>query len=352
MPSRPDLAGAGAELVEQNDLEPGGPAADAGKRRLLVRDNELSTSLPEDLVGDDAGDAVGGEHADAALLEMVAKVLHQGRPHKVGVGNRGQDAVRLVDVLQLNGQRLVEGQGSGLGGRVVGALGQGDEGGHAGHGHDVALVDLDHVREELLHQGPVRQAVDVKDLVQKVLGHLEDGQGPRNAGVVDQDGRVAQVLPDGVGGLGHGVGRRDITLVVADERVGGKVLWWVLDIQDGDLDSTGYQALDDAISDSATAARHDGDFAGPVPALGRRHAPAVGGHGAEALVDGFQDSQAQQDLEHIFGNVNVEVGREVLQDLLLEVVGRIEQRGEERPGEIGRLNYGAERLQAPDGRGF
>lgn len=85
----------------------------------------------------------------------------------------------------------MEGQSTRLGGSIVGDAGYRHEAGHAGDGHHMTLVVFDHVGQERATCVPMRQKVDSKDLIQLLRCSLDDGMRGANAGIVDQNGWVA-----------------------------------------------------------------------------------------------------------------------------------------------------------------
>lgn len=123
--------------------------------------------------------------------------------------SRRPDLVGLVPALELARQPLVEGERAGLCAAVIDILRNDGEAGHAGNGDDVAVVGAHHCGEELADEQEVGDDVDVKGAADVLLGGVEDGAAEADAGVVDEDGRVAVRGADGggdggdVGGFGH-----------------------------------------------------------------------------------------------------------------------------------------------------
>jgi hypothetical protein len=62
----------------------------------------------------------------------------------------------------------------------------------------------------------VRESVDFEGQVQVFLGGVEDGLAAGDAGVVDEDGGVAERGADGGGGGGDGGGGGEVALEEAD----------------------------------------------------------------------------------------------------------------------------------------
>lgn len=80
----------------------------------------------------------------------------------------------------------------------------------------MALLARDHSREEFLDRVPVADEVDVEDLLEVLVGDIEDAERPANAGVVDENGRVAELGLDLVGDLGDAGGLCNVALVEVD----------------------------------------------------------------------------------------------------------------------------------------
>ncbi len=77
--------------------------------------------------------------------------------------------------------------------------------GDRSHGDDHAVVVLAHVRKELLHHPVMRKGVDVEGEADVPLRRVE-GLADDDAGVVDQDGGVADLGPDFGCNGGDGLG--------------------------------------------------------------------------------------------------------------------------------------------------
>lgn len=98
----------------------------------------------------------------------------------------------------------MKGQRARFGGRVVGYAGAGHEAGHAGHGHNVPLVLLDHGRQELAHRVPVAEQVDAENLLQLARRRVDDGVRGADSSVVDENGRVPNLAANRLGGIVDG----------------------------------------------------------------------------------------------------------------------------------------------------
>jgi hypothetical protein len=58
---------------------------------------------------------------------------------------------------------------------------------HTRHGDNMSLLRFHHARQELLDQRPVAKQVHAEDLLEELLGRVEDGVHDRDARIVDQD---------------------------------------------------------------------------------------------------------------------------------------------------------------------
>ena len=67
---------------------------------------------------------------------------------------------------------------------------------HAGEGEDVALLLLEHGREELLDQRPVAEQIHAEDLLEPLFRCVQDRVSRCDAGIVDQDGGRSDVFAD------------------------------------------------------------------------------------------------------------------------------------------------------------
>ena len=79
-----------------------------------------------------------------------------------------------------------------LGTTIVHHAGAANEAGHTRDRHDVPLSRRYHVGQERLDQVEVAEQVDVDDPAQELGLRFQDGvTGAADAGIVDQDGRIA-----------------------------------------------------------------------------------------------------------------------------------------------------------------
>lgn len=207
-----------------------------------------------------------GEQLDAGLFQVVDKGGDKRSADKVGVHNGSEDIVGLVDASKLGIESFMEGESGRFCRGIVGCLGEGNEGSDAGDGHDVALVGLDHVGEKLLHHVPVGDGVDLKDLVEGLLGHVENGMRACDAGIVDEYSRVAKLTAHGVGHHAYRLGRSHIALEVADIISALQRLGEALDVEDGNSDAALRQLLNNVLANAAATSGDDRELLGPVPA--------------------------------------------------------------------------------------
>lgn len=87
---------------------------------------------------------------------------------------------------------------------------------HAGNGHYVAFVLLNHGRQELPHRQKVGERVDLKRPADRLLGFVENGHGVTNRSIVDQDRGGAMGFANLSTDGSEVCGRRDIGLVEVD----------------------------------------------------------------------------------------------------------------------------------------
>jgi hypothetical protein len=119
-------------------------------------------------------------------------------------------------VLQLRGQTFVESHRGGLCAVVVHNRCHGHVGCHACNGHDVAVVLLDHGRQELPDRQEVGKRVDLERPADGGLWLIENGHGIANSGIIDQDRRLAMGLANLSPDRCEVLGRRDVGLVEVD----------------------------------------------------------------------------------------------------------------------------------------
>jgi len=114
---------------------------------------------------------------------------------------------------QLLGEALVESECSGLGTTIGGQLANGGEAGNTRDSDDVAMILLDHSGHELFHRPVVRKRVDLQGEANMFLGRIQNSFAESNASVVDQNGRVAMLLPNLISNFFHNGRRCDIGAV-------------------------------------------------------------------------------------------------------------------------------------------
>ena len=78
------------------------------------------------------------------------------------------------------------------------------------------MVVGDHVWQELLGEEVVRESVDFEGQVDVLFCAFENGLAAHDAGVVYEDGGIAEGGADGGGGGGDGVGGGEVAFEVAD----------------------------------------------------------------------------------------------------------------------------------------
>lgn len=134
------------------------------------------------------------------IQRLAGKTLKQRRARVALAHEHGAHLGRLVVRDQLGGEAFVEGDGGGFGRGVVDHGGRDEVACQTGDGNDHAVVVLDHVREELMGEVVVGEGVDLEGQVDVFLGAVEDGAAARDAGIVDEDGWVAERGADFGGG--------------------------------------------------------------------------------------------------------------------------------------------------------
>jgi hypothetical protein len=108
------------------------------------------------------------------------------------------------------------------------------------------VVGTDHGREELLRGEEVRHKVDVDGPAQRRLLLVDNGGRQGDAGVVDEDGRVAHLTPHLGRDLAHGVPRCHIELV--EDGVGRVGPLWHAYVGSDHLDATAREASGDSLA--------------------------------------------------------------------------------------------------------
>lgn len=162
-------------------------------------------------------DVLGSEQGVLDLLQASLNPSGDERSlHPVGVHSRGLDEGSIVAVLQLLRQALVESHGASLCAAIVDHASDSCVGGHGGCRDDVALLAADHARQELAHSVPMRDEVDVEDLLQVGIGHVDDVVCLTNAGIVDEDGGGTEVLLDARCNIMYSLGFGNVAFVVRD----------------------------------------------------------------------------------------------------------------------------------------
>lgn len=91
---------------------------------------------------------------------------------------------------------------------------------HACNGHNVAVVLLDHGRQELPHRQEVGKRVDLERPANRALRLIKNRHGIANSGIVDQDRRLAMRLANLSTDRCEVLGRRDVGLVEVDAGYG------------------------------------------------------------------------------------------------------------------------------------
>lgn len=178
--------------------------------------NHRSAASAEDLPDNGVGDGLWLErwHEEARLLVVAREQL---RLHMSGMDDNSADLGGVVPRRQLGGDTLVQRQGTGLTRAVVDHVGDGQPGGVGGYGDDHAVVARDHVREERLGHPEGREGVDVKGEADVAGGRVEERLAAGDAGIVDDDGWVADLGADMLCYGGEFLGGANVALVVVDE---------------------------------------------------------------------------------------------------------------------------------------
>lgn len=179
------------------------------------RQQQLVALAPEHLAHDRIRHRLGRQrgHQEGAV---VAVAREQRRGGVALVDAHGAHARRAVPRRELGGQAVVEGLRGGLGRRVVDHAGHRHPGGDRRDRHDHAVVGGDHGGEELLGRPVVGEGVDVEGEADVALRGVEDAAALDDAGVVDEDGRLADGLADLGRDGGDGLGGGDVALEEVD----------------------------------------------------------------------------------------------------------------------------------------
>jgi len=149
-----------------------------------------------------------------------------------------------------------------------------------------------HGRQKLPHHPVVGKVVDVEGEAHVALAGVEERAADDDAGVVDEDGRVADAGAHLAGHGGDGLGRGDIAMEVVD--VGAYFKGHGLDVQHDNFHPPLGQQLDHMAADAAGAARDEHDLLGPVVAVG---GPVVQHLVREPVVGDAQGAEPEQRLE-------------------------------------------------------
>src|SRR5579862_553891 len=228
-------------------------------------------AVPGDRVGDPDGDVPGAKDWQEERDAGPDTTEHPG-VDVIGAHHRGHHLWRAA--VELDAQGLVEADRGVLRRRVVGLASHAHETGRRRHGHDVTVTGFHHRREERLGHPEQREHVDVEGAPDHVVGDVQKTLPAHDAGVVDEDldvadllahlvrgpvdrGRVANVARVAVGlattqPLELGDGRPELLLVSVPD--------------DGDGAPAGHLEGQRA-ADARCAAGHEDD---PVPHVGHR----------------------------------------------------------------------------------
>lgn len=321
--------------ITDGGLQPSRPATDSRDNLSALRDNKLSAIAAENLLVNLFGNLVNREQVDTSLLESVGEFANERGSDEMGVDDGGENLIGVVNEAKFAIEGFVEGKGRCLGAGVIGGLDKCNKGGDTGNSNNVTLVVGDHVGEELLAQGPVRHAVNSENLLQEVVWHVHDGHGLGDTSVVDEDGRVSQLLANALAGFGHRLGRRYVALEEANVGIVEKSLGWRLEVEDGYLDTAREQALGDALANATAAAGDDGNLRRPVPAGSWRQAPCIAGTAVQHTVHIAHEAKTEKDLKDRLGCRDVIIGRQrdILEQVLADVFGDSQESQQERAGE-------------------
>lgn len=110
-------------------------------------------------------------------------------------------------------QAFVESQGARFTTAVVGHFADTQKTARTGDGHNMAVVTLNHGRQKLAHCPPMCERVDFEDFSNHRFGLLKNQAFLTDTSVVDEDGRVAVVSPNTVGGFLDAGRRCDVAFV-------------------------------------------------------------------------------------------------------------------------------------------
>jgi hypothetical protein len=189
----------------------------------------------------------------------------------------------------------MESQRRGLRGTVIDVRGPDDEARHAGQRHDVPVVPLDHMRQELLDQQEMRDVVDVKGRADLRFGLFENGFAVPDSRIVDQHRRVPDVSADGASDGGDVGGGGHVGFVEGDVRLPfglGVCRRWGFQVEYNDFDASLCELACDQSSDSAGSAGYQNCFSGPVP--GAVKGPVVQAEAREQSVQSVGESEGDE----------------------------------------------------------
>ena len=203
------------------------------------------------------GDLLAEAHE---FIEVHAHTLGGGLRH-IGFDEAGRDGVRGdTELAELDRPGLRDALDAGLGSGVVrlSAVALCRSGRHR---DDAAELLFDHVGLHGLRHEESAAEVDGEDLVELLVGHLEQEVVAQDSGVVDQNGRRAE-------GLGDLLDRSVDRVLVGDVGFeaegfaagildGGNGLVGGTHIQNGDLEPVGSEPLGDCGSDAAASTGDD-----------------------------------------------------------------------------------------------
>ena len=235
---------------------------------------------------------------------MPSEIPGPGKGKKKRKHSRGAHFRCVIATLQLTGQTLVERQQADLGRGVGGVAGHGHESGHAGDIDDVAVVLLDHGRQELLGHLERREQVNGQRGLEDRVALVEDRLAGPQPCVVDQDRRRADFAADLCGdGLDGAAGRHvqlvEVVRVVwrrgAGLGIGRRRRWW-RDVQIHDRDAPSGELLHHLGADAAAAAGDEHDLSAPVPGLVAH--VVVQGQVLEVLVGAVEHSDGEESCEN------------------------------------------------------
>lgn len=84
---------------------------------------------------------------------------------------------------------------------------------HTRNRDHMTMILLDHGWQEFSNHPEMRYSIDLESLSDMLFLRTQNGPAWRNAGVVDEDGRITMIFPDFLGDSGNIRSRRNIALV-------------------------------------------------------------------------------------------------------------------------------------------